>query len=132
MTEEQKTYPNLIGWSHAAFIIPILLAATHQIYWHGMLLALAVSVSLIFHSRPESVWRKIDPVFAYALIAGNLYLCYVSGFRFPYFEVALLFVGVAFYFYFKGKRGNYVRNHSLWHLASAVITTCCLLAYINS
>ncbi len=127
----EKSYPNLIGWSHVGFIVPVFLAAIYGVYWHGLLLSLAVIVSLIFHSRPESVWRRIDPVFAYTLIGANLYLCWLSNFPFPYFEVALVFVGVAFFFYFRGRRDNYEVNHSLWHLASAVITTCCLLGYIT-
>ena len=130
MTNELETYPNLIGWSHAAFIVPIILAALSGVYWHGLLLSIAVVVSLIFHAKPESIWRKIDPIVAFALISGNLYLCYISNFRVPYFEIAIFFVFVAFFFYFRGRNGNYNLNHSMWHLASAIITTCCLLGYL--
>ncbi len=112
-------------WSNLFFIIPLIIALTNQLYIHSLLILMVFIFSTLYHYSNEKKFIIIDKIFAYLLILYNLYLCYLSNFKFPYFLLALLFILKGFYFYFIKKRDNYE-----WHLSCAMITTFCILAYI--
>lgn len=116
-------------WSNVFFGIPLLLTIYYGLFIHSILISAVIIFSTFFHINNEKKWGILDQTFATGLITYNLYLCYLSDFRQPHFFLALLFVVVAFYFYFKQKKANYDLNHSLWHLSSVVITILCIFAY---
>ena len=120
---------NLKTLSNVSFAIPFVLAVLFKIYFMIFFIGLAMIVSLIYHVHDERRLQKMDMVAAFTLIGANLFLCYLFGFAFPYFHLALLFVIFAVYFYIKQNRYNYNLNHSLWHLSSVLITTFCILGY---
>lgn len=118
-------------WSNIFFLIPLLLSIYYQIWVHSMLIFAVMVFSTFYHIKNEKKWDVVDKTAAISLISFNLYLCYLSNFRQPYFFLALFFVMVAFYFYFKQKKSNYDLNHSLWHLSSVFITVLCVVAYVT-
>ncbi len=122
---------NFKTWSNLFFIIPLYLSIYHHIYFHSILILLVIIFSTLHHIKNEKKFNIIDQISATLLILSNLYLCYLSNFKQPYFLLALLFVIISFYFYFKNKKYKYNVNHSLWHIFSVIITLLCLLAYIK-
>ncbi|MCA9487622.1 MAG: hypothetical protein KC516_01535 [Nanoarchaeota archaeon] len=114
-------------WSNFFFAIPLVIALYQQLFFHSALILSVMIFSSIYHYSEEKKFGIADRIFAYSLIAYNLYLCYLANFRFPYFYLALLFVFVGFYFFFIKKKDD-----SEWHISSALITIFCLLAYITT
>lgn len=87
-------------WSNVPFYIPAGLALTKGLWAYGILIALAASVSLYYHLTDELELKRLDKFLAYIVIAANLYILYLAKFKLPYFPIALVFVGIAFYFFF--------------------------------
>ena len=114
-------------WSNFFFAIPLVLALYHQLFFHSALIMSVIIFSSIYHYSEEKKFGIADRIFAYSLIAYNLYICYLANFKFPYFYLALLFVLIGFYFFFIKKKDDYE-----WHISSALITIFCLLAYITT
>ena len=79
-------------WSNVPFYIPAGLAFSKGLWAYGLLIALAASVSLYYHLSNEKELKRLDKILAYSVIAANLYILYLSGFKLPYFPVALIFV----------------------------------------
>ena len=116
-------------WSNLPFYIPAGLAIQKGLLWYGLLIALATTVSLYYHHTDETALKKTDRVLAYSVVVANLYVLHLSGWKQPYFAIALIFVAIAFYFFFHGRGAKYDLYHGLWHLSSVVITMMCVLAY---
>ena len=116
-------------WSNFPFLLPAALAVTNEQYLYGLLITVSALASLIHHMDNGVNIKLIDQLFALTIISANLYVLHLSGWLQPYFGVALAFVVLAFYFFFKGKSKNYDIYHGLWHLCSAVITLMCVIAY---
>jgi tellurite resistance protein TehA-like permease len=116
-------------WSNIPFIIPAAIAVSKGLVLYATLIAIAAAVSYYYHHTDETKLKRIDRVLAYSVIAANLYVLYLADFRQPYFAIALLFVAIAFYFFFTGKDHKYDTYHGMWHLSSVVITLMCVLAY---
>lgn len=116
-------------WSNVPFYIPAGLALTKGLWAYGILIALAASVSLYYHLTDERELKRLDKFLAYSVITANLYILYLAKFKLPYFPIALVFVGIAFYFFLTGKEHKYDVYHGMWHLCSVVITLMCVLAY---
>ncbi len=117
-------------WSNIVFALPLIISIYYKIY---ILTALIFTVSLfsvLYHFYNEKKWKLFDAIFSLLIIAYNLYLCYLSNFKFPYFHIALVFAIFSFIFYSKAHKNNYQLNHSLWHLCSSLITIFCILAYV--
>jgi hypothetical protein len=111
-------------WSNSFFIIPLALALYFEIFIHAIIIFTVIILSTVFHITKGKKWENIDKIFAYLLIGYNLYLCYLSSFRTPFFLLAILFVLIGCYFYFYKKRDDWE-----WHLASALITVFCILGF---
>ena len=111
--------------SHIFFLVPLLIAVYHQLRIYTILIALVIIFSTAYHRSNEKEYHIRDNIFAYGLIIYNLYICYLSQFKEPYFALALLFVIIGFYFFFWKKRDDYER-----HISAAMVTMCCILAYI--
>lgn len=116
-------------WSNVPFFIPAVLAAQKGLWAYGLLIAIATVISLVHHIENGINVKRIDQFFALSVIAANLYVLHLSGWKQPYFGIALLFVAIAFYFFFRGNNHKYDLYHGLWHLNSVVITMMCVLAY---
>ncbi len=114
-------------WSNLFFIIPFIIAIYYELFFHSLLIILVLVSSSIYHYSNEKKFRIFDKIFAYSLIAYNLYLCYLAKFKFPYFWIALLFMIIGFYFLFIKKKDDYE-----WHISSVIITIFCLFAYITT
>ncbi len=114
--------------SNAFFIIPAIIAIQKSLFAYAALLVLAMIVSIIYHASNEKILAKTDRLFAVCVIFANLTIFYLSGFSEPYFMIALVFVFIAFYFFFKAKK-SYDVYHGLWHLASVIITLMAVLSY---
>ena len=116
-------------WSNVPFFVPAGLAFMKGLWAYGLLFALAASVSLYYHLSNEKELKRLDKILAYSVIAANLYILYLSGFKLPYFPIALIFVVIAFYFLLSGKDHKYDVYHGMWHFCSVIITLMCVLAY---
>jgi uncharacterized membrane protein YccC len=110
-------------------VIPGLLAIYKGLWAYGILIIVAAGVSYYYHHTDETALKRIDKTLAYTVIASNLYVLYLSGFKQPYFVIALLFVAIAFFFFFNGKEHKYDVYHGMWHFCSVIITLMCVLAY---
>lgn len=93
-------------WSNLPFYIPAGLALQKGLVWYGVLIALATTVSLYYHHTDETALKKTDRVLAYSVIIANLYVLHLSGWKQPYFAVALFFVVIAFYFFLMAVEPN--------------------------
>ena len=116
-------------WSNLFFLIPLILSIIFKVYFLSLALFAAIISSFLYHLSQEKHYRILDESFAILVILLNIYLCYLFNFGFPYFYLAMLFVGIAFFFYFKEKRTNYNIYHTLWHMSSVIITIFCLVGY---
>jgi hypothetical protein len=114
-------------WSNFFFIIPLVIALYYQLFFYSLIIMFVMVFSSIYHYSDEKKFRIEDKIFAYLLIAYNLYLYYLVNFKFPYFYLSLLFVLIGFYFLFFKKKDDYE-----WHISSSLITIFCLLAYITT
>jgi len=124
MFNKLKIYTSLF------FLVPMFLALYFKIYLMAILLLTVTIFSIIFHIFDEKKLKIIDPIFAYILIASNLYLCFLFRFNLIYFLPAPLFVLLALICLVKEKK-NYELYHSLWHIFSGIITIFCILGYIS-
>lgn len=124
MFNKLKIYTSLF------FLVPMFLALYFKIYLMAILLLTVTIFSIIFHIFDEKKLKIIDPIFAYILIASNLYLCFLFRFNLIYFLPALLFVLLALICLVREKK-NYELYHSLWHIFSGIITIFCILGYIS-
>ncbi|MEI6716417.1 MAG: hypothetical protein WCK87_01655 [Candidatus Saccharibacteria bacterium] len=79
-------------WSNLPFFIPAGLAFTKGLWAYWLLIALAASVLLYYHLSSEKGLKRLDKLLAYRVITANLYILYLSGFKLPYFPIALIFV----------------------------------------
>lgn len=86
---------------------------------------LVTIVSTLYHYSDERKFGILDKICAYGLIGYNMYICYLSGFKEPYFALAVLWITIGFYFFFVKKKDDYE-----WHIASASITILCILGYL--
>jgi len=116
-------------WSNVPFVIPGLLAIYKGLWAYGLLIIVAAGVSYYYHHTDETALKRVDKTLAYTVIVSNLYVLYLSGFKQPYFVIALLFVAIAFFFFFNGKEHKYDVYHGMWHFCSVIITLMCVLAY---
>lgn len=113
-------------WSNAFFVIPLSIALWYQLFFHSILILLVMVFSIMYHYSNEKKFGIMDKVFAYSIIAYNLYLCYISNLSLPCFLSILLFVLIGLYFFFIKKKDDYE-----WHISCVIITTFCLLAYVT-
>lgn len=116
-------------WSNVPFLFPGLIAIYKGLWAYGALIIIAAGVSYYYHHTDETALKRVDKTLAYTVITANLYILYLSKFKQPYFVIALLFVAIAFFFFFNGKEHKYDVYHGMWHLCSVVITLMCVLAY---
>ncbi len=121
----------LAFYSNLPFILPAGVAFYKSLPLYGALMLLATAVSLVHHWYEVWLVKVTDQFLALSVIAANLYVLYLSGFRQPHFALALLWVGIAFYFFFTGKGEKYDLYHALWHISSVMITLTllCVVAY---
>jgi len=111
------------------FIIPLALALSEGLYIYGTVIALSITSALFYHLNKEKKYFMIDVITSTALITTNLYFLYLSGFKYPYFHLALIALTFSFYFWIRAQKTNYNFNHSMWHISSMFITMFCVLAY---
>ena len=83
-------------WSNLPFYIAAGLAFTKGLWVYGLLIALAASVLLYYHLSNEKDLKRLDKLLAYIVITANLYILYLSGFKLPYFPIALIFVSKSY------------------------------------
>jgi hypothetical protein len=100
--------------SNLAFLVPLLLTISKTLYLYASFIVAVFIFSCLFHLYKEKKFKFLDGLFAWLLILVNLYTFYTRGLFHPNFWAALVFVAIGFYF--KSK------NHSIWHVASAIIT----------
>jgi hypothetical protein len=113
-------------WSNAFFIVPLVLTFWYSLYLHSIIISLVIVSSTIYHLSNEQKFKLTDKILAHILIAYNLYLCYLSEFKQPYFLLALVFVFLALYILYKKEKDDWE-----WHASSAMITLLCILAYVS-
>lgn len=111
------------------FIIPLALALQERLYWYGIIIILSIISALLYHIYEEKKYFVLDVALSAVLITTNLYFLYLSSFKYPFFHLALIALIASFYFWFRAQKKNYDFNHSMWHVASVMITLFCLLAY---
>ncbi len=118
-------------WSNVFYLPAFILASHYSLWVTAVLVAGVVSFGALYHLTNEKRFFWPDMLCAYALIASNLYLCYVGQFQAPYFWIAFLFVLLAFmYHFYLQNKGQYSLNHGLWHLYGSLITIFCILTLV--
>lgn len=84
---------------------------------------------LAYHLNNEKKYFALDVLISLLLISTNLYYLYLGKFESPFFQLAIIAVITSFYFWAKAQKKDYDFNHSMWHIASILITLYCILAY---
>jgi len=113
-------------WSNLFLLIPLVISMIYQLFFYSILIFFVMIFSILYHYSNEKKFSLIDKIFAHLLIVYNLYVCYLSNFKLPYFLFAIIFVLIGFYFFFIKKKDDYE-----WHISCAFITLFCLLSYIT-
>lgn len=116
--------------SNMVFIYPILIGVLGGLYLGVVLSAGLIIASFAYHNSKESHYLRFDQFFSWTSIFYNLYLCYLFKFNYFPFGVALLFLAVGLFCYFRKKDNKYDIYHTLWHISCAGITCCCYLGYL--
>ncbi|MFA6550389.1 MAG: hypothetical protein WCT36_03475 [Candidatus Gracilibacteria bacterium] len=112
------------------FVAPFILALTAGFYLYSAIIALSIVSALFYHFSKEKRFFVIDVVVSVGLIMTNLYFVYLSGFKYPYFYLAIIALVFSFYYWMRAQKSNYDFNHSMWHIASVMITLFCVLANV--
>ena len=113
-------------WSNLFFLIPLGLSIYFEVIIHSIIIFFVLIISTYYHYTKYETSAKYDKIFAYLLVSYNLYLCYESNFKFPYFHIALIFVFVGLHYLWIKKKDDWQ-----WHLSSAIITSLCSIAYAS-
>jgi len=100
-------------------------------YIYGAIIAFSMTTALLYHLNHERKYLTVDVVASTILILTNLYFAYLSNFKFPYFHLAIVSLIISFYFWLRAQKTSYNFNHSMWHVASVMITIFCLLTYLR-
>lgn len=129
---KNRRWKNPIVWSSLFFIVQLVLTFLYSNFYYSILIVLVTLFSIIYHLSHEKRYFLYDSLFALALIVKNLYSFSIRGFSSEYFKYTLIFVFIAFLFYYKSLRKNYSINHAMWHLTSSVITIIAILSVNNS
>lgn len=111
------------------FIVPLALTLYYGMYLYGAIIVTSVTSGLAYHISNEKKHFSLDAVISLILISTNLYYLYLGKFESPFFQLAMIAVITSFYFWVKAQKKNYDFNHSMWHIASGIITLSCILAY---
>jgi hypothetical protein len=111
-------------WSNAFFLVPLVYAICNSLFIYSIIFLLAIIFSTLYHLSNEKRFSILDKIFVYLVIGYNLYLCYLSNFNEPFFLIALMYVGIGFYFLYYKNKDDYE-----WHASCALISLFCLLAY---
>ena len=109
-----------------------MLAVSYQMYLYAVLIAAVILLSILYHMYDEHAWGNYDRAAAMMLIFTNFAVSYWAHFPEPYSMLAIVFVVIAFVFYFTDKQSSYELHHSAWHLSSAIITCLCIVAYASA
>lgn len=128
-----RTFLKFKNCSNLFFIIPLFLTAYFHLYFYTAVILIVISNSFLYHFWDEQKFIYSDRVLAYLLIAVNLFYCWLGKFTYPYFYIALIFVGVALYFNFRkiNDKTSYNLNHGLWHIFSSLITLFSILTFVR-
>ncbi len=120
-----------LKWSNLFFLIPLVIALNHNIYWYSVIIFVLFIVSFDFHFFNEA--REVfylDLIFSILLVISNFILLYLSGWQQPLTTISLSMGAVALFFYFRRSENNYSFTHSLWHILSAVVCVLCLTTFL--
>jgi hypothetical protein len=113
--------------SNLAFVAPLLIAVNKSAYLYALTIICVFITSCLFHLNKQKRYMLIDSFFAWLLIATNLMSFYLKGFGSIHFYAAVIFVIIGLYFRSKADKKSYRFNHSVWHIASAIITILAIL-----
>jgi len=118
-------------WSNLAFLVPFFVAVINGLLVYSFVVLVCAVVSTIYHYYDEKRFAILDMITANSLIFSNLVLSYLFNFSFPFFYVAMVFVVIAFYYFFKQHKSNKIYNHAMWHMSSVIITMMCIFGYLG-
>ena len=117
-------------WSNVFYLVPLLLALYLHLWPTAVLVLAVISFGALYHFSNEKRFLWPDRASAWLLISSNLVLCYLGGFRVPYFPIAVLFLLLSlFYHFYLERNGEYELNHGMWHLYGSLITLFCIFAF---
>lgn len=111
------------------FLIPLVIALFLGLYLYSAIILCSIIVAILYHLNHEKKFFYTDVIVSLILIATNLYFAYLSDFKYPYFNLAVVSLIASAYFWFKAQKKNYDLNHSMWHISSVLITIFCILSY---
>ncbi len=114
-------------WSNLTFLVPAFCAVYFALYWYALVILTTMCISILYHYHDEHSFAELDIISANGLILCNWFACYIFGFAYPYFPVAVLFLIASVYFYIRQYMSHRLLYHALWHITSACITVCCVL-----
>lgn len=116
-------------WSNASFLIPAFAASQKGLMAYALLIIITAVVSYWHNRNNSEVINFMFQILALGLVSTNLYILYLSGWRQPYFAIALIVAAITGYVYFKGNKNSHDVYSGLWRLLSAIFTLMCVLAH---
>lgn len=111
------------------FIIPFTITLYEKLYFYSLVISISILTAILYHLNYEKKYLTINIIASSLLILTNFYYIYLSNFKYPFFPMATLSLIISFYFWISAQKKNYDFNHSMWHIASVMITLFCLLSY---
>jgi hypothetical protein len=118
-------------WSNAFYLLPFSVALYSHLLLTALLCLCVAAFGAMYHLSNEKEYAMADKVSAWLLIASNILLCYLGGFREPYFAIAFLFFCLAmFYHFFPWTKKEYSLGHGLWNLYGSLITLFCVFTFL--
>jgi hypothetical protein len=121
---QSKTLTSLL------FMIPAVIAFRAYLYIYSLVIFSAMISSLLYHLLKERKLYWLDVLTSCTLMGFNLAFLFLAKVSFLPWMMLILFVISALYFWSKAHKQQYNLNHSLWHIASVLITGYCLLCYL--
>jgi len=126
-------------WSNIVFLFPFALAVFFGNLIVSLLIASVFVASTLYHftsEKEKGFFLTLDQTLGSFLALFNAGLVAFGAFTPPYFYFALVFVAFALYFYkrqyqlwFENNFSEYEIYHSLWHVASSLITVFSILTF---
>ncbi len=120
-------------WSNAAFLAPLVLAASVGLWPVVAALVVLIVFSVLFHSSGERQYALADTLASYVAVAtaGWLVLAGTRQFELMLGLPLLVCMGLAVrHMVEKGRRGS--TAHGFWHVVAAAAFWVCLWSYLGS
>ncbi len=117
-------------WSNVFYVVPLTAALFLGLPFAAFALTVLIIISTAFHATAEKRFSLLDTLAGGTVLALNLVLWYLGGFKIFYFLIiCFLFVLAVYIRYWREHGDRESAAHGWWHLCAALATLFCILSY---